>query len=164
MATIYYITEKKTETGKKFQELERRMEQAYDDQIDFCFKYNIKHYRPDDFAAQGGFSSVTFDKDVEVDTKVWKNVYNSSHEWMPKLNTKLGKTIQKEMDECLLIGRKELNQCVGYKGFPNHIGYSFRNKKYYGFMVSDTFKFDPPKDCKEITFTEYKHLFINNNE
>jgi hypothetical protein len=93
---------------------------------------------------------------------LWKSSGYGPNEWMPKLSTKEGKAIMAEINALPIVDIDELNAVVGYEGNhfkSSHIGFSYENKAYYGFILSDKWEVTPPDDCEEITASEYKKLF-----
>lgn len=154
-----FITPRNSATGKKFKEIQKRREEAFDAQKKFARQYRVKQWRGAYFAVWGGISAVEFEKDVVVDKKVWKNVNGSKDEWMPRKNIVLGKVIYAEIDRLPVVRDHELNDCVGVYIPFGHIGYNSNHSRYFGFSVSEKTKFKIPKDCKEITTTKYNSLF-----
>ena len=156
---MYFKTERNSETGKKFQEFADKKKLALNAQVVFAEKYGIKQWRDKGWYVGGQFYSVIFKDDVEVDLKVWKEVKGLPNEYMPRLNSKKGKEIQKEIDEMPLVSKAELNSCIGWdEDFSKSIGYA-RSKEYFGFEVDEKWEVKIPKDCIEVTTTEYKKLF-----
>jgi hypothetical protein len=158
--THYFITERNTSTGLKFQALEHRINVATTAQKDFGNKYNFKIYRPSHISVWGGISACVFEN--APDEKIWKKVNNSEDEWMPRLNVKAGKEIQKEIDNLPLVSMEELNECIGFDSedwtFMTHIGFAY-NDEYFGFSINDKWNIIVPEDCEEVTLTKYKNLF-----
>lgn len=159
---LYYKTRKDSETGKKFTEIDERRDICHKALKAFLNKYGFQKYRPSRISHVGGISSCVNPLNP-LDPKLWKNSGYGSNEWMPKLNTKEGKAIMKEINGLPIVDIDELNAVVGYDGNgfkSSHIGCSYKNKTYYGFILSDEWKVTPPSDCIEITASEYKELFL----
>lgn len=152
---MYFITEKKSETGKKFKIVLDKKDDVYKKQKQIANEIGFHQWRHGYWTVFGGFSCLMF-KENQND-KIWKKQEDG---WMPKLNTKEGKEIQAKLDACPKVGIEELNKCVGFDGAPfNTIGFDWSNKKYFGFTVNEKWKVKIPKDCREVTTTEYRKLF-----
>ena len=149
---------KNSETGNKFEALREKSKVARKDAKDFSDKYGFTKYRGGYWCVYGGISSCLDFKEIP-NKKFWGKGAEKG-EFMPKGNSKIGKSIQKEIDNLTVVTGEELNECIGVKKEPFHtIGFSFNNDKYFGFAVGEKWGFKIPKDCKEITVTEYKELF-----
>lgn len=171
---MYFITEKTSDTGKKFAEVVKKRNIAWKAAKAFAEKYNIIEWRPADivtdsknrthFSMWGGISSMIF-KQIP-DKSIYKNVYGSSKEWMPRRNKAAGLEIWKELDKLPVVTMDELNSAIGYKGdFNAHIGFAQTSKKFFGFITKSKWKIKIPADCKEVTETEYRKIFnIKENE
>ncbi len=155
---MYFITEKESETGKKFQEVLKKKDRAFEERVEFCNKYGFSQFRKAYWSAWGGISScINFDE--KVNTKLWKTADHRG-EYMPKLNSKEGKAIDKEIQELTVVSRKELNSCIGFTSAIQHsIGFSAGSDKYFGFSVGEKWKVTPPEDCEEVTTTKYNSIF-----
>lgn len=140
--------------------LHSKLNEAAKAQNDLCKKFKIKSFRnKDPFALCGGFSAVIFESGVKVDPLIWKNVYQSKTEWMPKLGNKEGKEIAKLFNALPVVYGNDLNKCITNKlNFYTHIGYSY-NKTDFGFVIDEKWKIKVPSDCKEILSSEYQKLF-----
>lgn len=157
----YYKTLRTSETGKKFAEIEKRGEVCYKALRAFLNKYGFQKYRPSRISHVGGISSC-INPSSPLDPKIWKNSGYGRNEWMPKLNTKGGKAIMEEINALPIVDIDELNEVAGYEGNhlkSTHIGFSPKNKTYYGFVLVDEWKVTPPSDSEEITGSEYNRLF-----
>ena len=152
---MYFITEKKSKTGKSFQTISDKKDDVFKKQKQVAKEIGFHQWRGGYWTVWGGFSCLMFkDKPNE---KVYKKQEDG---WMPKLNSKEGKEIQAKLDTCPKVEIDELNKCIGFDGAPfKTIGFGWNNKKYFGFSVEQNWKVKIPKDCKEITTTEYKKLF-----
>lgn len=163
---LYYKILRTSETGKKFTEIEKRGDVCHEVLKAFLDKYGFQKYRPSRISHIGGISSCV-NPSSPLDPKLWKDSGYGINEWMPKLNTKEGKAIMKEINTLPIVDIDELNEVVGYEGnhFKSaHIGFSSVNKTYYGFVLADKWKVTPPSDSEEITASEYKRLFGGETE
>mgnify|MGYP006444623869 CR=1 FL=1 len=152
---MYFKTFRISDTGKKFKKVEEKASKAFEDQKLLADELGFKSWREGYWQAFGGISCVHFDN--EPDAKLWKKNLDG---YLPKLNTKAGKELQKKFDDLTSVSYDELNKCVGFDGAPfKHIGVNFNHKNFYGFAVGDDWDFKVPEDCEEITLTEYKYLF-----
>tara|TARA_R110000796_G_scaffold236610_1_gene356104 strand:+ start:109 stop:579 length:471 start_codon:yes stop_codon:yes gene_type:complete len=153
-----FKTLKTTETGKKFTALFEKSKIAKQDAKDFSNKYGFSKYRGGYWCCFGGISSCLDFKETP-DKKIWGKGAEKG-EFMPKGNSKIGKSIQKEIDDLTVVTGEELNECIGVEKEPFHtIGFTFNNDEYYGFIVGENWDFKIPEDCEEITVSEYNKLF-----
>ena len=157
---MYFITEKNSETGKKFQKIMDKLDVCRKDQKALADKYGFTSWRRAYWKAAGGISSVIFPKGATIDTKVWKQI-KGKDEYMPRLNIKQGKAIQADFDEAITVTKAELNACIGWdEGFSKSIGFDGDNDKYFGFTIDDDWTdIIIPNDCTEITATKYREFF-----
>ena len=157
---MYFITEKNSETGKKFQKIHDKLIACFDSQEALAKKYGFTSWRGEYWVAAGGISSVIFPQGTIVDTKVWKQIKRKD-EYMPRLNIKQGKAIQADFDQAITLTKAELNACIGWdEGFSKSIGFDGTNDKYFGFTIDDSWTdIIIPNDCTEITATKYRELF-----
>ena len=156
---MYFITEKNSETGKKFQKIANKLNVCFENQKALAKKYGFTSWRGAYWVVAGGISSVMFPKGTTIDIKVWKEVKKG--EYMPRLNTKQGKAIQADLEQAITISKAELNACIGWdEGFRKHIGFCKANNEYFGFTIDDDWTdIIIPNDCTEITATKYRELF-----
>nr|DAD67779.1 MAG TPA: hypothetical protein [Siphoviridae sp. ctjjE1] len=156
---MYFITEKNSETGKKFQKIANKLNVCFENQKALAKKYGFTSWRGAYWVVAGGISSVMFPKGTTIDIKVWKEVKKG--EYMPRLNTKQGKAIQADLEQAITISKAELNACIGWdEGFSKHIGFCKANNEYFGFTIDDDWTdIIIPNDCTEITATKYRELF-----
>ena len=157
---MYFITEKNSETGKKFQKIADKLDVCFENQKALAKKYAFTSWRGDRWVVAVGISSVIFPKGATIDTKVWKQI-KGKDEYMPRLNIKQGKAIQADFDEAITVTKAELNACIGWdEGFSKSIGFDGTNDKYFGFIIDDDWTdITIPNDCTEITATKYRELF-----
>lgn len=156
--SIYFKTLRTSETGLKFQEVEKREVECRNAVIALGDELGFNSWRPGYWAAYGGVSACIFPDGVTPDPKVWKKV--NGDEYMPRLNCKEGKQLDKKFASLPRVERDELNMCIGYDGAPfKCIGFAPNNDAYFGFTVGDNWGCKIPFDCTEVTYTEYKSLF-----
>ncbi len=154
-----FKTLRTSKTGKKLAEISKKRQEARSAVLDLGEKWGFTKHRPDAFEVWGGVSAIVFDK--EPDMKLWKKAGHNENEYMPRLNNKEGKKLGAILHGLPTVSSFDLNKCVGYNGAPiSTIGFNSNNIKYYLFSVGDNWDFTPPKDCKEITVSEYKKLGV----
>ena len=157
--SIYCKTLKTSETGLKFQEIEKREKECLNAVIALGDELGFKSWRPGYWSAYGGVSACIFPDGVTPDPKVWKKV--NGDEYMPRLNCKEGKELHKKFEALPRVGHEELNMCIGFdaQGPFYCIGFAPNNDTYYGFIVGANWGCKIPDDCTEVTYTEYQTLF-----
>lgn len=165
MNTMYFITKKDSETGKKFQKIIDKLDVCHKDQKALANKYGFTSWRRSSWEVAGGISSVTFHKSATIDPKLWKLV-KGKNEYSPRLNTKEGKALQAEFKQATVITKGELNACIGWgEDFIHSIGLDWNNDEYFCFYIEEDWTDVPiPADCKEITISKYKKLFPDDNK
>ena len=158
--TMYFITKKESETGKKFQKIVDKLKVCLEDQKALADKYGFISWRGAHWEVAGGISSVTFHKCATVDSKLWKLVKGKT-EYKPRLNTKEGKAVQADFDQATVITKGELNACIGWgESFFKNIGLEWNKDEYFCFKIEEDWTDVPiPADCTEITTSKYKELF-----
>lgn len=150
-----FKTLKSSITGQKFEAVNKKAKQAHKETVELSKKIGFEQWRIGYWCAYGGISCVMF-KSIP-DEKLWKKEKDG---YAPKLNVKAGKEIRKLFDEVTSVSYDELNQCIGFDGAPwKHIGVSFDNDEWIGFEVDEKWNVNIPKDCTEVTTTEYNNLF-----
>ena len=150
-----YKTLKSSETGKKFSLIYEKSCKAHDETVALSEELNFETCRIGYWCAYGGISCVMFEE--TPDKNIWKSEKDG---YTPKLNNKVGKEIAEKFNQITSVSYDELNQCIGYDGAPwKHIGVNFNNKLWVGFETDEKWKVKVPKDCEEITITEYNQLF-----
>lgn len=152
---MYYITPRNSKTGKKLEEILKRADECFEAQKAVSKKYGFGQWRPSRWAVYGGLSTAVFKS--EPDLKIWKAV-NANGEYSPRENTKLGKEIKKEFDALPTVETHELNMCIGWDESFSHFGLN-KNDTHFGISVNEEWEINMPKDCKEVTATEYKKIF-----
>lgn len=159
-----FITKKSSETGKKFAEIVERRNACFAAQKKIIDELGATKWRQAYWIAWGGISSIIFPDKNNVNKRIWKNINKSSDEWMPRLNNADGKAIMEKIKSLPTVSVNDLNQCIGFDGAPfKTIGFSSNNKDYFGFLAGEDWGIKIPKDCKEVTVTEYNQLFKENN-
>lgn len=154
-ASIYYVTKIDSPVGKRMKAIHDKMTECFRFQKALAKEFGFYQWSRSDFHAYDCITSVFFKNDPDI--KLWKKV--GEGEWMPRLNLKAGKEIQKKFDAQPIVTRRELNECIGYKDkFVRRIGFAI-SKTHAGFIVGDDWKVKIPKECKEVTFTQYKKIF-----
>ena len=158
--TMYFITKKESETGKKFQKIVDKLKVCLEDQKALADKYGFISWRGAHWEVAGGISSVTFHKCTTVDAKLWKLVKGKT-EYKPRLNTKEGKAVQADFDQATVITKGELNACIGWgESFFKNIGLEWNKDEYFCFKIEEDWTDVPiPSDCTEITTSKYRELF-----
>lgn len=155
-----FKTKRNSGTGKKFTALLKKIEEGQIIASNLSKELGYCKWRTSNWNPFGGVSSVVFKDKEKVDKSIWKNVNASDNEWLPRLNTKLGKVINEKLKSVPVISNDELNKCANFKGDPfQRIGVSFINKEYIGFIIKENWEYKAPKDCEEITVTEWNKLF-----
>ena len=155
-----YITKRNSTTGKKLVELEKEMNLCLKAQKKLAKEIGFEKWRQAYFTVAGGISAVFFKEGTIVDKKLWKNVNDSENEWMPRLTSKEGKQIRAKINDLPCVMPESLNKCISDKISPwSHPGIHFKNKTYIALDITQDWKIKMPKDCKEITVTEYNRLF-----
>ena len=142
--TMYFITKKESETGKKFQKIKDKFKVCLEDQKALADKYGFISWR----------------------RASWEVVVKGKTEYSPRLNTKEGKVLQAEFKQATVITKAELNACIGWnESFLKSIGLDWNNDEYFCFFIEEDWTDVPiPADCTEITTSKYKELFKRKND
>lgn len=149
------ITKRDSETGKKAIQLSKRMLDSNEKAIKLAKELGGKGARGGFDCVGGGISSIEFDK--APDAKLWKHLrYN---EYMPKLNIKAGKEIQKRIDNLPVVRNHEMNEIIDAKVTFGHIGWNTSRDDVVGFITKEKWQMSIPEDCEEITITKWNELF-----
>ena len=77
--------------------------------------------------------------------------------YIPRKNTKKGKKLYDELQNLPVVTSTELNLCIGWEKGIVHIGFK-EGKEYFGFSTNSKYEIIIPKDCREITETEYNNI------
>lgn len=154
--TLYFITNKESETGLKFDLIEKKMNQILKRQKAISKNIGFKQWRDSRCAVSGGFSSIVFKE--EPNRKVWSKI--SENEYLPKRSSKAGREIWEQLNSVGMVENQELNDCIGFKRNTFHsIGFAMDNHYFFGFEINDEWGIKIPKDCEEVTGSAYKNLF-----
>lgn len=154
---MYYITEKNSETGKKFQVFSDKNKAIFREEKALADKYNYNEWILSGFTIRGNIAYVRFKDESQVDMSVWKK---DGQNYSPRLNTKKGKQIKADFQNLEILLWEDLNACIGWDSFGTCIGFN-ENDNYFGFSVREEWEVPIPNDCKEITHTEWKKIFNN---
>lgn len=155
---MYYITEKTSTTGRKFQEVVNKMIIAHKELEAFTEKYEFQEYRQAHWSVYGGISSCCSFKETP-NPKIWGKGVKSG-EFMPKKNSKIGRAICDEINQLTIVSSDELNQCIAFDGAPLcTIGFNRNNETHFGFQVSEKWDVAIPDDCQEVLTSTYNILF-----
>jgi hypothetical protein len=154
-----YITKKDSETGKKFLEVKKKMDEAQKAQRALALELGAKEWREGYFVRFGGISSLIFPDPEQVDKKVWKNVNKVKDEWMPRLTNKVGRAIHERIDNLPVVTSLDLNKCIGFNDKFKGIGVDFNNEEYISYITQPEWNAPVPEDCEEITYTRYNEMF-----
>lgn len=153
----YYKVPRNSETGKKFAEIEKRKHECFDAVKEFIKPFGATQFRYSRWSLWGGIDSIILEN--EPDLKIWKKV--GYQEYYPKANSKEGKELIKKMKELPTVSFNDLNSIVGYQtDWYSHIGFSYGNKEFFGFIIGLDWKANIPSDCIEITASEYEKINI----
>lgn len=152
METYYIKIKRNSEIGSKLSKLLSVIPKAMEEAKVLCEKYNFKCYREGYWTYAGGLSSFS-EPTKEVNEKLFKK--NKYGDYEPRLNSKIGKSIQKEMQTVSRVERSDVNALFGLDIFSG-LGISFNNKEWIGVAIKD--KKAIPHYATEITRTEYETL------
>lgn len=159
MATLFYKTKIDSDTGKKVQELidkgkkiEKEIE-SYISELGGGEKYIMKGRA----LFSTGVCALSFSQ--EPDKKIWKKFPKFEGYYSPRLSSSIGKEISTKLDSFEVIEREDLNKVIGYNSFLSNCGFGRGDESFFGFETDSDWKHEMPKDCEEITFTEYQKLF-----
>lgn len=159
---MYLITKRDSETGKKFHQVERKIEKARKEQRMLAKKYGFQKYRQATWCVTGGFSSCLDFKETP-DKKIWGKG-SEENEFFPKRNSNAGKRIYEEFQQMTLVSIKELNNCIGFEeAMFARIGFCHRHETHYGIVVDRKWNIEIPKDCEEVTESFY-HNFLKTQQ
>lgn len=155
-----YITPVVSNTGKKFVEVHKRFAECDRAAKKLAKELCVKEWHPSRWRICGGMLAVKFNDNHQPDMKVWKKFPDSYGFFQPRLTSKEGKVIEKRMDDLPTVTNLEVNTCVGFAGDPfKNIGFNLNSKKFVGIDVEEKWGIKMPKDCKEITVTEWNKIF-----
>lgn len=152
-----YITKRSSETGKKFEELEKRKNEVWGKIKQLGEELGFQNFCSSSLFSLN-IAAVKFDHQPDLKT-FKKSSISRENMYEPRLSTKAGKEIAKKFKDCGSISQREINACIGYKNLFRTIGYDFSNKEFIGFEVKENWKVKVPEDCTEVTVTDYNNLF-----
>ena len=157
MTTLYFKTEKDTETGEKIKALLERGLIGAAQAKQFCKKVGAEenYLRNDRYIFGTGLRAVTFQE--EPDLKNWKRFKGWDGYFSPRLSTKEGKELGKQIDEMESVEKTEIGEAIGLEDFFKSPGFTNGNL-FFGFAIKDEWNLKMPSDCIEITGTEYSNL------
>lgn len=151
-----FKTKRTSKTGLKFSKIEKKIKICFEEEKKLLDEIGVKQYRKGYWTAFGGISSLVFDKDMKIPGYMKKIRHE---EYMPKKNIKEGIALDKKIKELPVVSKGELNACIGFKeNMLKTIGFESSNPEYFLFSVNEDWGIKIPKDCKEITTTEYNKL------
>lgn len=153
---MYYKTKITSETGQKIKAVWDRRNEVYYLEIALAKAIGFEQWSHWQCCLIGDISFVHFPGNFEIDTKVWKKFTDVKNAWCPRLNTKVGKAMQKRFDDIPTIPAEELGKAVGFDDKFKHPGFLLGRKDFYYFNMEDNWKYTCPEDCKEILASEYK--------
>lgn len=153
---MYFITNKNSETGKKFQEVMEQNEIAFNAQKEMSIKYGFHSWRGSYKSVWGGIGSCEFKE--TPNSKIWgKGMVDG--EFYPKKNSKIGKAICDEFEKLPFVSNSKLNSCVGFKSVFSCIGFNGKNDEFFGFILREKWNVTVPEDCEEVTSKKYHEIF-----
>lgn len=154
---VYYITPRISETGEKFKLIEEKKSKIFNQTKKLAYEIGFKGWYGSAIKIAGPPTILVFKN--HPDKKIFKKVKDG---FFPKKTSEKGRQIIEKLDKIESIYRRDLNMCVNYEEyFFEHIGYAFSNSDYYGFIVDSDWKFTPPTDCEEVTYSKYNELFAS---
>lgn len=156
---MYFITKKSSETGKKFQSINKRATICVNAAHAILDRLGATEYCPKRWSAWGGIEIVVFEN--EPDMKIWKKHNDVINGYTPRMSSKEGKAIREEFDSLPTVDWDELNACIGFDGDFKKIGFDPNNDEYFAFTIKEDWDVKIPSDCEEITTSKYKELFSN---
>lgn len=159
---MFYKVKKDSKTGVKLTKVLARRDKVRNNIELFLAPYGTTEFVVPSYCYMG-ISGLVFNERPE--DKVWKvEELRGKFLCRPKKNTKRGLAIQAELEACGTVSMHELNKCVNWDGYPfSNIGFAFATHiDHYGIELADNWEVKVPKDCIEITVTEYRKLFGSN--
>lgn len=151
-----FKTLRTSQTGQKFEAVFEKMEKANHEILPVLKQLGVESYSRYRHFAAGGIFAVKFEEGTIPDPKKWRKV---EYGYKPRQNTKEGKKLYSLLESLPSVSRNELNQCVGFDGYPfKNIGVNNAHPVFFLFELGDNWQFTPPSDCQEITVAEYNEL------
>ena len=156
---MYFITKRDSETGKKFQVIEKIQDESWKAQVAMSEKYGYEQWRFAPPAFMGTITSCAGFKEGP-NPKVWRKTHYGKNEYYPSRASKAGLEIIKEFNAIPKASANDINMCIGFNEAPQKtIGVSFNNHEYFAFSADEDWNIILPDDCKEITTKEFKEMF-----
>lgn len=161
---MYFITKRDSETGKKFQVVEKIYNESWDAQVAMSEKYGFKSWRFAPPAFMGTIVSCSGFSE-KPNPKVWRKTHYGDNEFYPSKASKIGLAIIKDFDAIPKVSANDINMCIGFKGGPQRtLGVCFKNTEYIAFSADEDWKIIIPNDCEEITVTQFNQMFNKQKE
>lgn len=163
MATIYYKTEKTSETGKKMQSLIDKGKNIKKLIKAFLVEIGASNYGTRSYCAFGtGITAIEFKE--EPNMKTYKKFKDFEGYYQPRMSSTEGRIINEKMTNFEVISRDEINEVIDFNSFLQHCGYAISKKNNcFGFCIDSEWKHTMPTDCVEVTYTEYNNTFNKND-
>lgn len=158
----YYKVSVNSETGLKLKHILDRADKFDEKLIELSKKYGFTEARKSNLFFKQ-VAGVIFDK--EPDMKSWKKVrgVNKCYDLRAKCKDKELEKDFKELYEMNIL-RSELDRAVGNTSSPCYkFGFDFSIPGVYILIADDSFGYEAPEDCEEITNIEYLKLEKNNS-
>jgi hypothetical protein len=156
MRTLSYKVPRTSVTGKKFEAYRSKTSQAHKAIVLLAKEYGFTQWRMR-YWGYGGLSTVYFPDNLSPDPKTWKKCHDG---YMPKKSTKTGVVVSDKFMDLPFIPILEKNMCIGFNSKLDEIGINFNNPSFVLFEVYKSWGIKIPKDCVEITGSEYEKLSI----
>lgn len=154
---MFYITEKTSETGKKLAIVKEKSDVCFEAAKALSDKYGFNKWRSFYGVAFGGITGC-IDFNEQPDPKIWRKI--DRNEYYPRKNVKKGKEIHNEFKNLPYVTEEDLHKAINWDGYRTYrIGFDPNNEHYFGIEVGDDWPITLPRDCKEVTVTEYRKLF-----
>ena len=162
MASIYFKTDRASETGVKMQNLIDKGKTIQEEILKYVKELGGTEYylRSGRSVFHTGIIGVEF-KD-QPDMKIWKKFPDYIKYYKPRLSSKIGKEIDKKLQSFERIEKEDINEVIGLSDFVRFCGFG-NGSETFGFQTDSEWNHTMPEDCIEITFTEYKKLFSDEN-
>lgn len=162
MPSIYFKVEKSSNTGVKMQALIDKGKE-----ISNAIHEYMKEIGSSDMyltrercVFQTGISGVEFSE--APDLKVWKKFPGFPNYYRPRLSSSEGKKIEEKLNSFGTIERDDINDVIGFNSIHRQCGFASCNG-YFGFIIDSDWNHVMPNESIEITYSEYKKLFENND-
>ena len=156
--TIYFKIKNDSETGKKIQNLVDRAKKAEKEINQFVdeLKSDRKYLRNERYILGTGIAGLKFE--AEPNMKIWKNFKGFPNYYSPRMSSKEGKVLAEKIDSFDKVGRDEISDAIGLNDFFKMPGLHLGKSDYFGIAMDKNWNHPMPKDCFEITGSEYDNL------